>query len=178
MPYTREIDNNMMIQYIILFTLANAKRHVTYKQLASLILDNFNIEFSNFQVALTNLEETDHISSFALDELTTVYELLQKGTEANNFFSNNIPIYIREPLLEAIPKFFNEEEEKHSVRAELYPINKKEFAAKCGIYEKNTPLLEMTVYAGTRKDANKMLKHFKENTEKIYSAVIDIMTEE
>ena len=176
MKYTREIEDNVMIQYIILFTLAKADRHVTYKQLTGLILDNCNIEFSNFQIALTNLIDTGHIRSFFIDDITTVYELLQKGKEANKFFEKNIPVYIREPIEEAILPFFNEEAKKKSVRAELLPINRQEFSVKCGVYDRDTPLLEMTVYAGTRDDANKMLKYFNENTEKIYKAVVAVMT--
>lgn len=177
MKYEREIDDIVMIQYIILFTLAKADRHVTHKQLTGLILDNCNIEFANFQIALMNLIETEHIRSFSLDELTTVYELLQKGTNANKFFERDIPIYIREPLTEAIPRFFGEEEKRRSVKAELMPVNRNEFAVKCGVYDRNVPLLEMTVYSGTREDANKMLKHFNENTEKIYGEIIGIMTD-
>lgn len=177
MKYTREINDNVMLQYMILFTLTEADRHVTHKQLTGLILDNFNIEFADFQIALTNLIETGHIRSFAIDELTTVYELLPKGKEANSFFERNIPIYIREPIKEIIPRFFREEEERRSVKAELLPINREEFSVKCGVYDRNTPLMELTVYAGTRENANKMLKYYNENTEKIYKSVIETMTD-
>ena len=177
MKYMREIDDNVMIQYIILFTLAKVNRHVTYKQITGLILDNCNIEFSNFQLALTNLVETEHVRSFSPDEFTTVYELLPKGVEADGFFEKNIPIYIRDQIEEAIPPFFNEEEEKRSVRSELVPVTRNEYAIKCGIYDRSVPLLEMTVYAGSRKDANKMLKYFNENTEMIYKDIIDKVTD-
>lgn len=177
MKYTREIEDVVMIQYIILFTLAKADRHVTHKQLTGLILENCNIEFANFQIALTNLINTGHVRSFSIDELTTVYELLPKGREAHKFFERDIPIYIREPIADAIPPFFNEEEKRKSVKAELMPLSRTEFSVKCGIYDREAPLLEMTVYAGTREDANKMLKYYNENTEKIYQKVIDIMTD-
>ena len=177
MKYTREIDNNIMIQYIILYTLAEADRHVTYRQLTELIFDNCNIEFTNFQPALVNLEETGHLRSFLIDDLTAVYELLPKGRDANKFFMKNIPIYIREPISEAIPKFSNEEEKRKSIKAELLPVGRREFAAKCGIYDRNVPLLEMTVYAGSRDDANKLLRRFRENTEEIYRSVISIMND-
>lgn len=175
MSYNREINNRTMIQYIILYTLAEANRHVTFKQLSSLILDNLNIEFTDFRISLSNLEETEHIRSFAIDELTMVYELLPKGAEANEFFKKNIPIYIREPISEAISPFFNEEEKKQSIRTELIPLNHTEFAAKCGIYDRNTPLLELTVYAGSRNAANDIMKRFSENTDSIYEQIIEIM---
>ena len=176
MSYKREIDNTTMIQYIILYTLAKADRHVTFKQLSALILDNLNIEFANFRLSLSNLEETEHIRSFELDELTTVYELLPKGEEANKFFEKSIPIYIREPIAEAIPLFFNEEEKRQSVKTVLMPINSREFAAKCGVYDRDTPLLELTIYAGGRDSANDIMKRFRDNTDSIYEKIVDIMT--
>ena len=175
MPYTREIDSHITIQYIILFTLAKVDRHVTYKQLTSLILDNLNIEFTNFQLALSNLEAIGHVRSFVHDELTTFYELLPAGKQANGFFEKEIPIYIREQVEEAIEPFFREEAEKNSIRTELMPINPREFCAKCGVYDRNTPLLEMTVYAGSREDANNMMKRFNENAQDIYTKIMDIM---
>ena len=96
MAYTREIDNPALIQYIILYTLAEANRHVTYPQLIGLVLDNCNIEFPNFQLALSNLEQTKHVRRFSPDQNTTFYELLPKGQQANEFFKRDIPIYIRD----------------------------------------------------------------------------------
>ena len=58
------------------------------------------------------------------------------------------------------------------------PINKNEFAAKCGVYDRNTALLEMTVYAGSREDANNMMKRFNENAQDIYMKIMNIMTDE
>lgn len=177
MKYTREIDDNVMIQYIVLFTMAKADRHVTYKQLTGLVLDNCNIEFSNFQIALTNLVETEHIREFEFDKATTVYELTQKGHEAEGFFRTNIPIYIREQIEEAIPPFFNEEAQKQSIRGELVPLTRQEFAVKCGIYERDVPMMEITLYAGNRKTANKLLKYFNENTQSLYKDITNIMTD-
>ena len=178
MAYTREIDNPALIQYIILYTLAEANRHVTYPQLIGLVLDNCNIEFPNFQLALSNLEQTKHVRRFSPDQNTTFYELLPKGQQANEFFKRDIPIYIREPIKEAIPPFFKEEARKRSVRARIYPFNRREYGLECGIYDNETPLLEMLIYVGTREDANIMKKRFREHTEEIYKTVMDVMTKQ
>ena len=42
-PYTREITDPVLIQYIILFTMASADRTLTHNQLTSLVLDKCNI---------------------------------------------------------------------------------------------------------------------------------------
>ena len=47
--YMREVDDPIIIQYIILFTLAKADRRITHSQLTCLTLDRCNINFANFQ---------------------------------------------------------------------------------------------------------------------------------
>ena len=39
-----------------------------------------------------------------------------------------------------------------------------------------TPLLELTIYAGSRDSANDIMKRFCDNTDSIYEKIVDIMT--
>ena len=55
MLYQREINDPVLIQFIILYTLNQAKDYVPYNNLINLVLDNCNINFQDFQVALDNL---------------------------------------------------------------------------------------------------------------------------
>lgn len=177
MDYTREITDMVMIQYIILFTLARADRIVTDSQLSSLILDNCNINFSDYRIALDNLSSIGFIRVFNSGDNNQYCELLPKGVESNEFFQGSIPVYIREPIERSIAPFFREEELKKSIRAELTPLNETEYLAECGVYEGNTPLLKLSVYGGTRKMAASMVRKFKEDPEKIYRSIISQLSE-
>ncbi len=176
MEYKREIDDMIMIQYIILFTLATADRYVTHNQLTNIILENCNINFANLQIALDNLQTIGHVRLFRLDEKTVICELLPKGREANEFFKNNIPIYIREPLEAFMLPFFKEEALKKSVQAEILPLNQKEYAAVCKVLDGTTTLMELQFYAGGRDMAAKMAAHFKKNPDQVYSKVLEALT--
>ena len=175
MLYDREIFNQVTIQYIILFTLLKADRIVTHDQLTSLVLDNCNIKFTDFRIALDNLEKIGHIRVFSPDGKETYCELLSLGKEAAGFFAKKIPVYIREPIEKYIAPFFNEDEKKQSVRAELLPLNEKEYMADLGIFEGKTPLMRLSVYAGTRKYAYSMIKEFKKNPQKVYETIIELV---
>ena len=164
MKYNREIYDQITIQYIILFTLNKADRIITHDQLTSLVLDCCNIKFTEFRIAVDNLEKIGHIRIFSPDGKETYCELLPAGCEASGFFEKKIPIYIREPIEEYIPVFFREETVKRSVRAELLPLNERE-----------TPLMKLAVYAGTRKYANSMIREFKKNPQKLYETVIELI---
>lgn len=174
MLYKREITDHISIQYIILFTMAKAARIVTHNQLTSLVLDNCNIKFTEFRIALDNLEKIGHIRIFSPDDKETYCELTPKGLEASRFFSKKIPVYIREPIEEYIAPFFHEEAEKRSVVADLLPINEKEWMADFAIYDYKTPLLKLSLYAGTRKSANAMIKKFRENPQLFYEEIMKL----
>lgn len=178
MEYNREITDMIMIQYIILFTMAKADRIVTHSQLTTLVLDNCNINFADFRIALDNLSNIGFIRVFNAGDNNQYCELLPKGVESNGFFQGSIPIYIREPIEKSIAPFFHEEELKKSVRAELTPLNEKEYLAECGIFEGNTPLMQLSVYAGTRKMAADMLRKFKSDPEKLYRMIMTALSED
>ncbi len=174
--YTREISDPVLIQYIILFTMSEADRTVTHNQLTSLVLDRCNISFTDFSIALDNLINIGLVARYKPEPNIHIYELTEKGREANGFFYTSIPIYIREQLADYIAPFFREEIKKSSSKAEIIPINEQEFMVHCGIYDNKTPLMELSFYAGTRKTAAQMVRHFKEKQDEIYKTILYAMS--
>ena len=158
--------------------MAKSDRIMTHDQLTTLILDNCNINFSDFKIALDNLSSIGFVRVFIGSDNDQYCELLPKGVESNGFFQNSIPVYIREPIEKSIAPFFHEEELKKSVRAELVPLNEKEYLAECGIFEGHTPLMQLSVYAGTRSSAAEMLRKFKSDPEKLYSLIMTTLSED
>lgn len=175
--YMREVDDPVIIQYIILFTLAKADRRVTHSQLSCLTLDRCNINFTNFQIALDNLVGIEYIKILpnGFDENMPIYELTEKGSQANGFHYRKIPVYIREQIEEHIEPFFLEEDKKKNVKAVLEPINDKEYNVNCAIYESSSPLMELTFYAGDRETAARIIRHFKKNTEEVYTKFMETL---
>ena len=178
--YMREVDDPIIIQYIILFTLAKADRRITHSQLTCLTLDRCNINFANFQIALDNLVGIGYVEKLpgALDENMPVYSLTEKGIEANGFFEKSIPVYIRDQISEHIAPFFEAESLKKSVKAELEQIGDREYNAKLALFDSNSALLELSLYGGDRKTAAAMVRNFKKNHEEIYSKILQILSEE
>lgn len=175
--YTREIDDPVMIQYIILFTLSKASRRVTHSQLTCLTLDRCNISFTSFQIALDNLVQIEYIKILpnGFDENMPIYELTDKGIQANSFFEHSIPIYIRDQIEEHIKPFFEQENLKHSVRAKLVELSKDEYAVECAIFDSTSPLMQMTFSAGARSTAAQMIRNFKANPDEVYAKIMSAL---
>ena len=99
MLYQREINDPVLIQFIILYTLNQAKDYVPYNNLINLVLDNCNINFQDFQVALDNLEHTHHVKAFLESEHNKKYKITKKVMNASDLYTPNIPVYIKNLLI-------------------------------------------------------------------------------
>lgn len=178
MLYQKEIDDSVLIQFIILYTLSNADAPVAYNELLNLVLDNCNINYNDFQISLDNLVSTNHVRNFIESGHNQKYELTQKGTAAGEFFATHIPVYIREPILESIKQLFLEERRKNSVRSGINPIRKNEYSAECRLFDDDkTELMNLTLYAGSREEAERIAVYFKENSSKIYECILSAFSD-
>ncbi len=178
MIYKREITDQVKIQYIILYTLNEANRIVTHDQLTSLVLDKCNIPFTEFRIAVDNLEKTEHIRVFSPDDKQTYCEILPMGKQANTIFNKRIPNSIKQSIKDYIKPFFREEIIKRSVVGELLPLNENEYMADLGLYDGNTPIMKISMYAGTRAYANSMIREFKRDPQTVYETVLELLGNE
>lgn len=178
MLYDREIDNEVLIQFIILYTLANVDRPIEYDKLLNVILENCNINFSDFQIALDNLVQTEHINTFLQSENCRIYEITEKGNNLAEGLNDNVPIYIREPILESIKEVYLEERRRHAVQGNIIPLRNNAFAAECKLFDDDKVLtMGLELYAGDRETAQKIVDYFKNNYEEVYGKIVEIMNE-
>ena len=179
MLYKREIDNEVLIQFIILYTLDNVDKPAEYTQLLDIVLENCNINFNDFQICLDNLVDTEHVSTYLRTPNCRIYEITEKGHNFAKALNTQVPIYIREPILESIKELYLEERRRHAVQGGIVPVRgDDEFGVECKLYDdERTQILGLMLYAGGREQAEKMSKYFKKNYEKVYEKILNIMNE-
>ncbi len=176
MEYEREIDNDLLIHFIILYTLHNVDHPIEYNDLLNIVLENCNINFNDFQISLDNLVNTDHAITFLKTEYVRVYEITEKGRNLAKDLTDRVPIYIREPIMRDIKELYLEERRRNAVQARVIPIHKNEFGAECKLFDdEKTQIFELMLYAGPMEQAEKMVKYFKNNYETVYGEVLKIM---
>ena len=162
MLYQREINDPVLIQFIILYTLNQAKDYVPYNNLINLVLDNCNINFQDFQVALDNLEHTHHVKAFLESEHNKKYKITKK-----------------EPIDNSINELLNTEKVRNSVRSKITRIRKNEYSVECELYDDDdTNLLKLSLYAGSREEAERMAVYFKNEPNIVYETILTAFNEE
>ena len=173
--YSREIEDELMIQFIILYAIKGADEPIAYSDLLSAVQDNCEISFTDLQLGLDNLIKTGHVRQKKLSDILSVYDLTQKGRYVIDFFYSQIPLIIREPIDNTIKALFIEKRRREAVQADIDPINEKEFNTECNIYNDDKLLLmSLRLYAGTRDEAERMAEYFKSNSADIYGSVLNL----
>lgn len=174
MLYKREIDNQEIIHYIILYTLDNTDKDPEYSDLVTLVMDNCNINFNDFQIALVNLEDTGHVNSYMEGENIRRYSITEKGSTAIKYLRTNVPIYIREPIDESIKQLYIEERRRNAVESGITPIRKGEYGAEFILRDTDkTEMMRLNLYIGPREEAEKLSKYFRAHPDIVYDCILN-----
>lgn len=178
MLYDQEIEDELMIQFIILYALNRADEPLPYASLLSIIQENCEINFTELQLGLDNLIQTGHVSVTKISDILSIYDVTQKGKYVIDFFYKQIPLIIREPIDVSIKSFYLEKRRKEAVKAFIEPINEKEFSVECKLYnDDKTVMLSLSLYAGERDEAERLAQMFKNNSAEIYSGILKLFKE-
>ena len=179
MLYNREIEDELMIQFIILYALRGADEPMPYADLLTVVQENCQINFTDLQLGLDNLVKTGHVSSKRISDILTVYDITKKGIYVIDFFYNHIPLIVREPIDSSIKALYIEKRRREAVRADIDPINENEFNTECNLYDDDkTLIMSLSLYAGTRDEAERMAVYFKDNAQEVYGGVLKLFNDD
>lgn len=174
MLYNNEIEDTILIQSIILHTLNKAECLLAYGDLLNVILNNCNINYNDFQIALDNLVKTNHAEGLITGKNIQKFQITEKGRSVAEFFRSRIPVYLREPIENAIKDLLREERLRNAVKGRISAVSPTEYTAECSLYDgDNTMLMEISLYSGTREQAESTVRYFRENSDKVYAKIIE-----
>lgn len=177
MDYEKEIDDYVLIQYIIIYVLASVDKPLSYDVLINIITEKADINYIEFQLALDNLECTDFVC-VTDDDGRSVYSVTEKGKTASKLFENDIPVYIREPIRNSITPNIERDRKKRLVRTKIRSVDDSMHYADCSVYDDDdTLLMKLSVFSPTREEAVNIAKRFKENPDSVYAKIISALAD-
>lgn len=173
--YNQEIEDELMIQFIIMYALNHADEALPYADLLNIVQGNCEISFTDLQLGLDNLIQTGHVSSEKISNILTLYSLTQKGKYVIDFFYKHIPLIIREPIDKSIKELYLEKRRREAIHASVEPINRNEYNVECTLFnDDKTLVMSLTLYAGAREQAEEIAEHFRKNSADVYSKILAI----
>lgn len=159
---------------IILYVVSNLKTSATYTILDYIISQTVDINYFALQNYLEALIESENLSELTVDG-EKIYSLTTPGEETIGFFTDRIPLSVRDKLDEHI-RITNERENASSeISSDFFPISENEYSVKLNIKENNVTMLNLEMYVGDRERAKRIKEHFATSTAKVYSDIIALI---
>ena len=169
--------DDVQTRLIILYTLRSFKLSMTEENLQetlvwSEILDYFTM--IDFMLDMVKLQMVATVTV----EGEQRYDITEKGLETVRLFKDKIPLSIRDRIDDTAEETLSQMARGREIVADIVPIDRKKYLAKCGIYESGVPLLEVNLFAGTRASAEEIAKRFENEAAQLYKIILEKIIEE
>jgi len=168
--------DDVQIRLVILYTLKCFKVSMTEGDLQSALVWNEVLDYFTMMDFLLDMEKIGLVSTVTIEGYVR-YDITKKGHETLGMFKEQIPFSIRDRIYTLAEKHLSRLERGREIVADVVPIDERKYLAKCGIYEFGMPLMELSIFAGTRKHAENIAKKFEEESASLYKTILEKIIE-
>jgi len=165
--YTEIAQNKLIVLYLL-------DRHGSFMQKNRMVYTLLECGLMNY---FTLLETIDELAGDKMIQMRdsisgTQIGITDKGTKTASQFFSSIPKGIRKRINDEMAVIYENEEFESMVSAAATEIDIDVFEAQLIIRERATELLNLKILAGSRDEALRVCKKFKDNHEEAYKHII------
>ena len=163
-----------LYKLMILYMLDKVNFPLTNSQLSKFFLDSNYTTYFTLQSVLTELTESNLISSRPVGNATH-YEITDDGTDALGFFASDISsalVHDMDEYLEA-NKFSMRSET--GVVAEYFKSDRENYTVHCSVRESKSTILSIDISVPDKGAAEDMCANWKNSSQKIYSYLVNTL---
>ena len=168
--------DDVQIRLSILYTLKCFKISMTEGNLQEALVWNDISDYFTMMDYLLDMQKLGLVSTVTIEGRLR-YDITKKGHETLQMFRDKIPGSVRDKIYKLAEKHLALLERGREIVADIQPIDEKKFLAKCGIYEFGMPLMELSIFAGSRKHAEEIAKNFEKQAATLYKTILETIIE-
>lgn len=167
-------DNETLAEgkVIILYILNKLPNPVSNESLYKLVLSINDMNYFYFQQFLLDLIERNYIICFNKDG-KNLYQITDLGRATLDLTNDMLPGIIKLKVDTSFSGELKETAQKESITAEYTPKSENEYTVTCKINENNSCVFEISVFAGSREEAKRIVDNWKENAYRIYPEILN-----
>lgn len=159
---------------LILYILDQTNKPITNDNLYKLVLTAVDMNFFYFQQFLLDLINTKFVITYKKED-QDIYELTELGKNTLDLTLDILPGIIKLKVDTNLKATLEKVEEEHSVVAEYTPKNENNYIINCKIVENNETVFEVKTFAYSREQAKEIVDNWKNNAEKIYPEILNLL---
>jgi DNA-binding PadR family transcriptional regulator len=163
---------------IILFLLYQMDMPLSTAQMVDFAVDGEYMDYFSFQQYIAQLGDAGMIESSVTENNTTMYTITSEGEEVLRLFSKQIPYSKRTAICDYVSNNKKRIKREFEVVANYFFNAENDYIVKCGVYEDDTALMEISMSVVSKEQAKRIKKNWKENVTELYGRILSVMIDE
>lgn len=164
-------DNKIIVLYI----LDSARKPLSLNNIVSLCSEFDDITYFDICIYIESLKKSGYINE-SLDEETALYSITEHGSATLKELLELIPGVNLYELKKLIEKNLTAVKTDYSIDTIIIPIKSDEYKVSCYIKDGYDELVSISIYAGNKEKARSISKNWNENSEAIYTSLLEMLT--
>lgn len=161
---------------ILLYLLSQAQLALSISQISLIILEKGYTDYFYLQQYLKELEASGLIT-VTNEHHISYYTINETGSQTLEYFITRIPKYIKNEIDTYVIENWRQLKSELDIQADYMPINEMEFIVHCKVCENYSTLIELSINAGSKKQAIELCTNWKENASDLYAKILNILSE-
>ncbi len=166
-----ESDAITLYKLIILFLLDKVDFPLTNAQIANIILSLNYTNYFNVQYSVSDLLETEFISSDKIGN-KTYYKITTTGSETLSFFYNKISPDIQEELTEYLKENQFTLRDEVSTLSEYFETKDKNYIVRLRVIEQGEAIIDLNISVPSKEDAENICNNWREKSQQVYAYIL------
>lgn len=163
-----QAENKLLLLYLI----DKMEIPLTQSQISQFALEENYINYFSLQQFLADMVNVDYLEK-SIENNTTYYNVTDQGLTALEFFKKRIPSQVKNKIKRFVELNKKSIKKDYEVTANyFYEKNNNEYTIKCGIYEDETTLMELTLSVVSREEAKIICKNWRKNVNDLYGDIL------
>lgn len=159
---------------IILYMLERVDFPLSNTQISDFILEKEYTTYFTLQQAINELISAELILSESTHN-NTHYHITAAGRETLSFFPDKISAAIKDDIISYFNAHQMELKEEIHLLADFYKTTDQSYIARCQIKESTIPLIDLSIKAGSREQAEAICKNWRQQNEEVYGYLMDLL---
>lgn len=157
---------------IILYMLDNTEGPILKYRISGFLLENGYTNFINLAETYEEIEKSGLIEEKISGEKIFL-KITEEGKESLHYFSADLGDSIKGQIREFLKKNGERLRNDREMVAEYFKMEAGGYEAHVGVYEKNTPVVSITLSVPDKKTAEDIVRSWKEKSQEIYGYLIE-----
>ena len=173
-----KLDELAENKLIILFLLYQMDMPMSTAQLIDFAVGGEYMDYFSFQQYIAQLAEAGMVESSTSESNSTTYSITTEGEEAVRIFSPSITYSLRTAICKYVLDNKKRIKREFEVVANYFYKAENDYIVKCGIYDEDMALMEISVSVVSKEQAKVIKRNWKEHVTDLYGKILSNLLDE